>query len=232
MSEKKELIHYAGYMGEFDYDPNMYAMLYDVDTGFEFLHFKDNYVGPISLPKGCKDTRRLFEHCNIKEGCYLADFDTSDVDCMMGMFYKTKIPKGFTLGDRFDTSAVTHMNSMFYGATLPDNFSLGDKFNTSNVKRAGGMFYRATLPENFTLNNEFNMSNAEDTRFMFDGATINGERLTDKFGDVNAIIDYLKQQKQSEATAADKNAAKRVRLGADSYSNVDEYSGSGKQVGE
>ena len=102
--------------------------------------FNDDYVGPIDLPDNVINCDDMFAHCNIKEGCYLRDFDTSNVVSMVRMFYGATIPKGFSLGDNFNTENVERMQMMFAEASVTNDFTLGDKFKIKSRCNIRDMF--------------------------------------------------------------------------------------------
>ena len=141
----KKTAHYEGELGTFDYDPDMYKIYYDDYIDRNYIQFDDNYVGPISFPKGCTDAAYMFLHREIKSGCYFDDFDTTGVEDMSYMFCGATLPDKFTLGNKFDTSSAKYMHHMFSQTTLPNSFTLGDKFNTTNAKRKDHMFEGATF---------------------------------------------------------------------------------------
>lgn len=156
-----ELKKYKRWGQEFYYNPAMYYVKNDE------LRFNQDYVGPISLPRGCTSTTSMFYKCKVKEGCYLEDFDTSNVTHMDGMFCLAQLPKGFTLGDKFITINVVTMNTMFAGASVPADFTLGDEFDTSNVRELREMFAYVKLPVGFTLGNKFNTKSVRAFNNMF-----------------------------------------------------------------
>ena len=183
--EYQKLEYYTGKLGTFYYDPRMYETVRE-DGEITHIHFNSSYVGPISLPKGCTNVNSLFQRCNIKEGCYLDDFDTSKVTNMSYMFAGCRIPKGFTLGDKFDTSNVTDMHEMFVGCDIPNDFTLGNKFDTSNVRYMGDMFAHMTLPDDFTLGDKFDTSNVRVMHGMFKYCKMSDNfTLGDKFDTSN-----------------------------------------------
>ena len=111
--------------------------------------FDDAYVGPIDIPQGVINCDEMFAHCQIKEGCYLRNFDTHAVVSMARMFYDATIPKGFSLGDKFDTSNVERMQMMFADARVPDDFVLGDNFSIKS---------RCNITDMFKGCNKFNLT--------------------------------------------------------------------------
>ena len=106
--------------------------------------FNDSYVGPIDFPEVkdevITDLHGLFAGCNIKDGCYLHDFDTSQVTNMESMFERTILPKGFTLGANFNTGNVKTMKRMFSNTRMKEDFVLGHQFDTSKVANMELMF--------------------------------------------------------------------------------------------
>ena len=130
--------------------------------------FNEKYVGPIPLPEPeLQSCHRMFYQCDIREGCYLEDFDTSSVEDMSEMFYYCELPQGFTLGDSFNTAAVRDMSAMFEGCFMNDGFSLGDNFVTTNVEDMSYMFNNCRMPEGFTLGQYFDTDKVEDMTCMF-----------------------------------------------------------------
>lgn len=92
--------HYEGKLGDFDYNDDMYEIkngiiIYDTRFDHEYLHFKNSYVGPIDLPDGCTDCSYMFLNCNIKDGCYIRNFDTLNVSHKLGMFDGCRLPDKF-----------------------------------------------------------------------------------------------------------------------------------------
>ena len=141
---------YKGALGEFHYDPKMYEIKKSGPQ--EFLHFKDSYVGPISLPVGLTNCSYLFYSCNINPKCTLLNFDTSLVKDMSHMFDGCHIPDNFSLEASeennvlFNTTSVKSMKSMFENCNVPKNFTFGKMFNTINVENLSRMFFGATVP--------------------------------------------------------------------------------------
>lgn len=122
----KNLIHYKGELGIFDYDPKEFEVKLSPGGG-DYLH----YCGkgkPVNLPEGCTNTRYMFSCCKSPVGFSLGlDFDTSRVTDMEHMFYNCKMSEGFTLEELFDTSNVTNMEGMFNRCSLPQIFLLERK---------------------------------------------------------------------------------------------------------
>jgi len=115
-----------------EYDDEMFHISYDPDTG-DYLHFKDSYVGPISLPKNIETIKGMFNRCDIKPGCYFKDFNTVDITDMRFAFYMAKIPEGFDFGSNFDMSNAEKTKRMFYEADIPDDFNPGLKFKLDKL---------------------------------------------------------------------------------------------------
>lgn len=160
------LVHYQGELGDFWYDPNEFSI---GQIGSDMLHYEGN-GNSVSLPKGCINTRHMFEVCVcvLPEGFQLIDFNTSDVINMSHMFYGCKLSKGFSLGDKFDTSNVTDMAGMFAKAKLPEGFILGDKFTFGTAINLSNMFYCVEFPKGFSLN-DFTFTANRDYADMFSG---------------------------------------------------------------
>jgi hypothetical protein len=157
--------YYNGALGSFEYDDEMYEV---ITKDFDKLHFKDSYIGPISLPNGILNCNGMFKNCHIKEGCFLKNFDTRQVTYMHSMFEDCKIPKDFTFDNvNFNTHYVIDMRYMFNHCIFSDNFSLGKKFYTVNCKNMNGMFAFCKMNENFTLGNLFNTKNCKYMKGVF-----------------------------------------------------------------
>ena len=140
------------------------------DDGAGRLRFNDEYVGPISLPKRVTTCDYMFAKCHVKFGCYLANFDTSSVRSMDGMFAGAKLPAGFGLGVSFDTSKVTDMRGMFNECCVAGDFVLGDKFDTTNVTNMEQMFHgfqNVSAKKPFSLGEKFDTSKITDMSYMF-----------------------------------------------------------------
>lgn len=198
--------HYTGKLygstrvSDFDYDDEIFHISQIVSNHSEedalvFVEPEDskdkNIV--VSLPKGVHSTAHMF-YGLVCMSLKLVDFDTSEVECMHGMFdsvvtlvldlgsrFVTKsvydmsemfahivTEKPIDLGNHFDTSNVRDMSEMFLGSVLREGFSLGDKFYTGNVTTMYGMFRGTTKSKNFTLGNNFDTSNVESMGYMFD----------------------------------------------------------------
>ena len=163
----QNLIHYAGEIGEFDYDPNIWEI--SDYFGRKYLHFRNVYVENLELPKGLTSCYRMFDFCKLPENFTLGDkFNTVNVTDMRSMFEDCEIPEGFSLGEKFDTSHVTNMSAMFMHCELPAGFTLGDNFDTSSVKDMTAMFSKCSLPEGFTLGEKFNTSSVKIMKAMFE----------------------------------------------------------------
>ena len=135
----QNLIHYAGGIGEFDYDPNIWR----IDDNH--LAFKDIEVESLpenlQLPKGCIDTSCMFSHCKkLKDITPLQNWDTSNVTDISSMFYRCEKLTDITPLKNWDTSNVKKMSYMFSECyNLIDTYPLKN-WNTSNVKYMLGMF--------------------------------------------------------------------------------------------
>lgn len=151
--KKRNLIHYEGELGVFDYDPREFDIL--GEPPFDNLHYCGNGKS-VDLPDGCIKTNYMFLGCKLPNGFSLGEhFDTSNVTEMYNMFSNCELPDGFSLGEHFDTSNVTDMSYMFNGCSLPDDFYLGEHFDTSNVTVMARMFKDCNLPEGFSLGGAF-----------------------------------------------------------------------------
>lgn len=131
------------------------------------VRLKKGYVGQIDLPTGLLSCYCMFSDMEIPEGCYLGNFDTSEVKDMSHMFYNAKIPQGFGLDKVLNTRLVEDMSSMFAYAKLPDDFELGDNFYTSRVRDMTNMFAGTTLPSGFKLGEGFDTSHVDCLAGMF-----------------------------------------------------------------
>lgn len=168
--ETKKLVHYKGYIGEFDYNSDIWEICVDEDfSNRDYLHFKNIYVENLELPKGLKSCRLMFYGCVLPKDFTLGDkFDTSTITDMSDMFLECKLSENFTLGHSFDTYNVTNMNGMFCSCKLPENFSLGYKFDTSKVLNMECMFAECEIPENFLLGDKFYTSKVLNMSYMFE----------------------------------------------------------------
>ena len=163
------LIHYEGDLGCFDYSPEDYELIADGQD--VYLHYKGKTIA-LSLPKGIKSTKRMFQEIKFPANFHFEDFDTSNVTDMSGMFGCCTMCSGFTLGDKFDTSKVINMNSMFRFARLPKGFTLGANFNTKAVKSMIAMFMICNIPAKFSFGDKFDTSNVTDMSGMFSGSIL------------------------------------------------------------
>lgn len=195
--KKRNLVHYEGELGVFDYDPREFDIL--GEPPFDNLHYCGNGKS-VDLPDGCIKTNYMFLGCKLPNGFSLGEhFDTSNVTEMYNMFSNCELPDGFSLGEHFDTSNGTDMSYMFNGCSLPDGFYLGEHFDTSNVTVMYGMFSECKLPKDFTLGNHFDTSKVTDMRRMFDHCRYGGASIYDYFNTENdgEIIEKLKLQNVS-----------------------------------
>lgn len=176
----KEKVHYEGILGNFDYDPREFIITCALDRN-ECIHYHGDR-NSVSLPKGCINTRNMFEGCDLSKGFKLVNFDTSEVVDMSCMFYGCKLPSSFSLGDGFDTGRVKDMGYMFCDCEFPQGFTLGEKFDTSSVIEMYSMFESCVFPEGFSLGGKFDTSNVTDMAGMFAKAKLpEGFFLGEKF---------------------------------------------------
>lgn len=168
--KKRNLIHYEGELGVFDYDPKEFEI--ERLDDFDYLHYH-GFGKSVDLPDGCINTRY--------------------------MFYDCELPEGFTLGKRFDTSNVTSMEHMFYECKLSNGFTLGKNFDISNVRRMRGMFRDCDMPDNFYLGENFDISNVWHMEDMFIDCRYGGASIYDYFNTESdgEIIEKLKLQNMS-----------------------------------
>ena len=130
--KKRNLVHYEGELGVFDYDPREFRI--ERLDDFDYLHYHGSGKS-IDLPDGCINTRYMFSYCGLPKGFTLGEhFNTSKVTCMESMFLRCNLKEGFSLGECFDTSNVTNMENMFQECVLPRAFSLGEHFDTRDRK--------------------------------------------------------------------------------------------------
>lgn len=99
------LEYYHGELGNFWYNSAEFEIIDSPKIG-KYLHYCGKGKS-VNLPKGCTNTRFMFENCNL--------------------------PDGFTLGDKFDTSNVGDMNHMFKRCRY-DNISFREYFKTDDMK--------------------------------------------------------------------------------------------------
>ena len=218
----KGILYGSSMVSEFDYDDEVFCISQIVSNHSEedalvFVepeNSKDKNI-VVSLPKGVHSTARMF-YGLVCRSLKLVDFDTSEVECMHGMFdsvltlvldlgsrFVTKsvhdmsemfahiaTEKPIDLGKHFDTSNVRDMGDMFLGSVLREGFSLGDKFYTGNVTNMSGMFSGTTKSKNFTLGDNFDTSNVESMSYMFD-------QNYDCAQDVSRIIDTFYPQEDA-----------------------------------
>ena len=164
--KKRNLVHYEGELGVFDYDPREFRI--ERLDDFDYLHYHGSGKS-IDLPDGCINTRYMFSYCGLPKGFTLGEhFNTSKVTCMESMFLRCNLKEGFSLGECFDTSNVTNMENMFQECVLPRAFSLGEHFDTSNVTDMCCMFESCGLPEGFSLGECFDTSRVTDMYGMFE----------------------------------------------------------------
>lgn len=90
----KNLVHYKGKIGEFDYDPN----IWEISKGYcyDCLKFKNVYVEDLELPKGLISCANMFE------------------DCIL--------PEKFTLGEEFIITDEVETEDMFKDCQMPNSF--------------------------------------------------------------------------------------------------------------
>ena len=83
--EKSNLIHYAGEIGEFDYDSNIWEI---IDNHLRFkIQAVTSLPENLELPKGCIDTSYMFYYCeNLTDISALQNWDVSNVINTSRMF--------------------------------------------------------------------------------------------------------------------------------------------------
>lgn len=216
--KKRNLIHYEGELGVFDYDPREFKIEKQDVYNYDRLHYCGS--GKLAeLPYGCTNVRHMFEDCILPEGFSLGEsfhtskvtsmgymfagcrlpegfslgehFNTSNVTDMVGMFYECELPDGFTLGGKFDTSKVIDMHEMFEECKLPEGFSLGEYFDTSNVIRMDAMFCGCKLPDGFSFGGHFDTSNVTNMEYMFCRCKLPGGFTLGERFDTSRVTDML-----------------------------------------
>ena len=216
--KKRNLIHYEGELGVFDYDPREFKIEKQDVYNYDRLHYCGS--GKLAeLPYGCTNVRHMFEDCILPDGFSLGEsfhtskvtsmrymfagcrlpegfslgehFNTSNVTDMVGMFYECELPDGFTLGGKFDTSKVIDMHEMFEECKLPEGFSLGEYFDTSNVIRMDAMFCGCKLPDGFSFGGHFDTSNVTNMEYMFCRCKLPGGFTLGERFDTSRVTDML-----------------------------------------
>lgn len=137
--ENKNLIHYKGEIGEFDYDPS----IWEIVRGH--LKFRNEEVKSLpkglKLPKGCIDTSHMFEYRqDLVDISPLQNWDTSNVVSMENMFSKCISLIDISPLQNWDTSNVRDMSHMFEGCISLKDISILQNWSTSKVKDMTYMF--------------------------------------------------------------------------------------------
>lgn len=82
------------------------------------LKFNANYAGPIDLPPNFINLSHTFEGVCFRQGCYLRDFDTKDVEFVDSMFEGAIFPTDFSFGDKFVVREDWVGCNVFSGSTF------------------------------------------------------------------------------------------------------------------
>lgn len=135
-----------------DFDTSNVKHMSDLfrDTRFS----KKFYFGPHFTTKNVRFMENMFSGAKqIPDDFTLgANFDTSKVWRMCGLFRNTKLPHGFNLGDKFSTAECIAFDEMFWTCEMNEDFSFGNKFTTKNARTCRDMFFMTkTLPKNITI---------------------------------------------------------------------------------
>ena len=125
----KNLVHYKGVLGEFDYDPDIWEIL---DNRLRFKNRKvKSLPEDLELPKGCVDTSYMFFGCDaLTDLSALENWDTSNVIDMSWMFKHCRNITNISSLENFDTSKVEDMSGMFYNCTNLTNISPLENWDT------------------------------------------------------------------------------------------------------
>lgn len=129
--------------------------------------------GKVYFPKSCN---MLFSGFNNLKNINFENINTSDVENMSYMFYKSKIKNQLKL-DFFDTSNVINMRSMFEEYETEAE-SLEFNFDATNLEYVFKMFYKSRIKK-LSLNNfktkkvkDFSNGNASGYHGMFENSTV------------------------------------------------------------
>ena len=110
----------------------------------------------------------MFYNCTSLTSLDLSTFNTSKVTNMFSMFNRCSSLTSLDLSN-FDTSKVTDMDAMFNGCSSLTSLNLSS-FNTSNVTIMANMFDSCSSLTSLNLSS-FNTSNVTNTEDMFSGCT-------------------------------------------------------------
>lgn len=116
--------------------------------------------GIIYAPESCQG---FFEQYTALKTLDFANFDTSNVTDMSGMFYACMALETLNVSN-FNTSNVTEMSYLFSYCKSIKQLDIRN-FNTSNVISMANMFQKCLVLE--TLHFDFNTANVETMEYMF-----------------------------------------------------------------
>ena len=147
----------------------------------DFLHWRGKSL-VCDLPKGLTSCINMFYGVEFPEGFRFRNFNTSNVECMIGMFREAKFGSDFSLGDRFNTKNVVDCTCMFYNTKFNKGFTLGDNFYLNSCDSTAAMFYGVEFTVPDALGKHFDVSNVSKMVEMFEKAKFcKGFTLGDKF---------------------------------------------------
>ena len=162
----KNLVHYKGVLGEFDYDPRIWKI---VDN---HLMFKNKEVKSLpknlELPKGCVDISYMFFNCkNLADISPLKNWDISNVKSALRMFSNCISLTNITTLQSWNTSKVENISHMFsYCINLKDISSLRN-WDISKVKSMSFMFSGCVNLKDISPLENWNTSNVKSMANMF-----------------------------------------------------------------
>ena len=136
------------------------------------LEFDDTYEGPIELPQGVTSCRAMFAGKTLRPGCYLKDFDTSNVTDFEGMFKFCTLPADFNLPANFVTKSAKTMRQMFFGCHFQGGFIITQQFTVPKFCDCSKMFEKVEFPDEFIFSDNFKPFEAKSTVEMFKDAVI------------------------------------------------------------
>ena len=139
------------------------------------LEFDDTYEGPIELPQGVTSCRAMFAGKVIKPGCFLHDFDTSNVTDFEGMFKFASIPADFNFPAEFTTKYAKTMRQMFLGCHFEGGFILTQQIVCPKFCDCSKMFEKVKFEHDFTFQDNFTPFDAGSVEDMFKDAVITNE---------------------------------------------------------
>ena len=146
------LIHYAGILGEFDYDPDIWEI---IDNRLRFKNRKVKSLPEnLELPKGCVDISYMFFNCkNLVDISPLKNWDISNVKSTLRMFSNCISLTNITTLQSWNTSKVEDMSYMFSSCVNLKDISPLENWNTSNINNMSHVFsYCVNLTDTSSLN--------------------------------------------------------------------------------